>query len=66
MRPGVGGDLVAVGSHALYGRGVAGCGVDLAFVDVVACDEEGALCVVLFEQVEDVVSVVVEGAIVVG
>jgi hypothetical protein len=57
---------VAVGSHAFDGRGVAGCGVDLAFVDVVAGDEEGAFRVVLFEEVEDVVSVVVEGAIVVG
>lgn len=66
MSPGVGGDLVAFGVHALDHCGMSGCGVDGAFADVGAGNEEGGLAAVGLEQVKDVRCVAGVGPVVVG
>jgi hypothetical protein len=48
----VGSDLVAFGVHALDDFDKLVSCVDLTFVDVVACDEEGALGVVFLENIQ--------------
>ena len=51
--PGVGGDLVAFGNHALD-QGWVWCGrVDSAFSKIIACDEESGAEAVGFEDVEE-------------
>lgn len=54
VSPCVGGKLVALRVHTLENIDKVGGDVDLALVDVVASDEEGSLCVVLLEKVQDV------------
>ena len=52
MGPGVGGDLMAFGDHALDEGWIWRGGVDGAFSQVIACDEEGGVEAVCFEDVE--------------
>jgi hypothetical protein len=53
MGPGVGGDLMALGVHALNDINVLLGQINLAFVDVVASDEESSLCVVGLHEIQD-------------
>ena len=53
MRPCVGRNLMSLGIHALYHIDVLLSLVDLPLAIVVASDEEGRFCVVLFEQIQD-------------
>lgn len=53
MGPGVRGDLMAFSLHALDDRDEFGSSIDLSLVDIVATDEEGCLCIVGFEDVQD-------------
>ena len=53
MRPCVGCNLMSLCIHALYHIDVLLGFIDLPFAIVVASDEEGRFCVVLFEQIQD-------------
>jgi hypothetical protein len=66
VSPGVGSKLVALGIHALEDINELRGDVDLALVDVVASDEESGLCIVLLHQVQDVCSVHLLWAVIVG
>ena len=66
MGPGVGCDLVALAVHALNDTDELISGVDFALVDVVASDEESGLGIVCLENIENVRSVSLLWAIVVG
>lgn len=65
MGPGVGSDLVTVGSHPLDGSYVAGSYIDLPLGNVVASDEEGRLCIVGRENVQNVVGIVGDWAVII-
>lgn len=58
MGPSMGSNLVAFGVHPLDRGLVAGSDVDLSLINVVSRDEEGRLCVVRLEDIQDVVGVV--------
>jgi hypothetical protein len=53
MGPGVRGDLMALGVHALNDINELLGEINLAFVDVVASDEESSLCVVGLHEIQD-------------
>jgi hypothetical protein len=65
MSPGVGCDLVTFGCHSLDGGLVACSCIDLSLVDVVASNEEGRLCVVRLEEVQDMIGIIGEWAVIV-
>ena len=66
MGPCVGCELVTLGVHALDGGHVSRGRVDLTLVDVGTGDEEGSLAAILLEEVQDVISVVLDWAVVEG
>ena len=65
MGPGVGSDLVTIGSHPLDGGRVAGSHIDLSLSDVVASNKEGRLCIVRLENVQNVVGIVGDWAVII-
>lgn len=65
MGPGVGCDLVALGNHPLYYGWVRRRGVNWAFANVVAGDEERSMETICFQGVEELIRVEIR-TIVVG
>jgi hypothetical protein len=66
VSPGVRGDLVAVGIHSLDGIDEATFWkIDLTLANVVTGDEEGCHGVVRHKKIQDVISVVLSGAIII-
>jgi hypothetical protein len=65
MSPGVGCNLVTFCCHSLDGGLIACSCIDLSLIDVVASNEEGRLCVVRLEEVQDMVGIIGEWAVIV-
>jgi hypothetical protein len=67
VSPGVGGDLIAIGIHSLDGIDEAAFRkIDLTLPDVVTGDEESRHRVVRHKKIQDVISVVLSGAIIIS